>query len=214
MRTTKKSFSSKGIQKQLGLKRYEPVWEMVHKLGKAIGNRDARYALEGMVELDEGYFTIEFSVVERAKGIRDKGTTGKSNVDILAESTPLESLDTEIKFSQYSYFKVKVLSTPQRGEINHTVQESINEKRIIFTDKSTFYIDISKYVELHITDKSSKQTTNELLKWVHITISNSKRNFLRNYYKIKGKYLQLSTSMSLSINSTEDTLKINSLVGG
>ena len=39
---TKKGFSSKEIQKQLGLKRYEPVWDMVHKLRKAMGNRDDR----------------------------------------------------------------------------------------------------------------------------------------------------------------------------
>ncbi|GIZ14689.1 hypothetical protein RCZ03_06890, partial [Capnocytophaga catalasegens] len=43
-------FSAKEIQKQLGLKRYEPVWAMVHKLRKAMGNRDKRYTLE---ELDE-----------------------------------------------------------------------------------------------------------------------------------------------------------------
>ena len=39
---TKKDFSSKAIQRQLGLTRYEPVWAMVHKLRKAMGQRDAR----------------------------------------------------------------------------------------------------------------------------------------------------------------------------
>jgi len=34
MSVTKKGFSSKEMQKQLGLKRYEPVWYMVHKLRK------------------------------------------------------------------------------------------------------------------------------------------------------------------------------------
>lgn len=33
---TKKDFSSKEIQKQLGLKRHEPVWAVVHKLKKAM----------------------------------------------------------------------------------------------------------------------------------------------------------------------------------
>lgn len=58
---TKKGFSSKEIQRQLGLKRYEPVWAMVHKLRKAMGNRDDRYTLEGMIEMDEGYFTVQAS---------------------------------------------------------------------------------------------------------------------------------------------------------
>jgi len=59
MSTTKKGFSSKEIQRQLGLKRYEPVWAMVHKLRKAMGERDDRYTLQDMIEADEGYFAIE-----------------------------------------------------------------------------------------------------------------------------------------------------------
>ncbi len=45
---------------------------------------------------------------------------------------------------------------------------------------------------MHVTEKSSEQeSTEETLKWVHIAISNAKRNLLGNYHKIKGKYLQL-----------------------
>jgi transposase-like protein len=69
-------------------------------------------------------------------------------------------------------------------------KESIDDQSIVFTDKSTSYVDISDFVELHITEKSDKET-NETLKWVHITISNAKRNLLGNYHKIKRKYLQL-----------------------
>ena len=35
------------------------------------------------------------------------------------------------------------------------------------------------------------QRGKETLRWVHITISNAKRNLLGNYHKIKRKYLQL-----------------------
>lgn len=62
---TKIGILSKEIQNQLGLKRYEPVWAMVHKLRKAMGDPDARYTLEGMIALDEGYFTVESSEVEK-----------------------------------------------------------------------------------------------------------------------------------------------------
>jgi hypothetical protein len=37
MNITKKRFSSKEIERQLGLKRYEPLWSMVSKLRKAMG---------------------------------------------------------------------------------------------------------------------------------------------------------------------------------
>ena len=191
MTATKKGFSSKEIQKQLGLKRYEPVWAMVHKLRKAMGKRDARYSLEGMIEMDEGYFTVESSEIDKAKGKRGRGAAGKSNVAIMAESTQLEDIETGKKTSQCRYFKARVLGSHTADEINGTIKESFDETSIVLTDDSTSYVDISDYVELHISEKSSEELTKETLRWVHITISNAKRNLLGNYHKIKGKYLQL-----------------------
>lgn len=191
MSATKKGFSSKEIQKQLGLKRYEPVWAMVHKLRKAMGKRNARYTLEGMIEMDEGYFTVESDAIEKHNGGRGRGAAGKKNVAIMAESTPLENIETGETSSQCRYFKAKVLDNHKMNEINEVIIDSLDEKSIVFTDKSTSYVDISDYVELHVTEKSNEQTTKETLRWVHITISNAKRNLLGNYHKIKGKYLQL-----------------------
>ena len=191
MSATKKGFSAKEMQRQLGLKRYEPVWAMVHRLRKAMGNRDARYTLEGMVEMDEGYFTVESSRIEQGKGKRGRGAAGKRNVAVMAESTPLEESETGKKSNQVRYFKAKVLQTHQSTEISETIKGSIDRKSIVFTDKSTSYVDITDYIEMHVTEKSSKESTEETLKRVHIFISNAKRNLLGNYHKVKGKYLQL-----------------------
>jgi len=191
MSVTKKGFSTKEIQKQLGLKRYEPVWAMVHKLRKAMGNRDARYTLEGMIEFDEGYFTVEASELEKDKGIRGRGAVGKQNVAITAESIPLEDLDTGKKSKHCRYFKAKVLESHKKEGVTEELKQTIEDTTIVFSDQSTSYVDIADYVELHITEKSDKNTTKETLQWVHITISNAKRTLLGNYHKIKGKYLQL-----------------------
>ncbi|MFN3943000.1 MAG: IS1595 family transposase [Flavobacterium sp.] len=191
MSTTKKGFSAKEIQRQLGLKRYEPVWSMVHKLRKAMGNRDARYTLEGMIEMDEGYFTVASTEIEQNQGKRGRGAAGKQNVLVSAESTPLEDIKNGAKSNHVRYFKAKVLDTHQAEQVNEYVETSFDEKSIVFTDKSTSYVDIADYVEMHVTEKSSKESTEETLRWVHIFISNAKRNLLGNYHKIKGKYLQL-----------------------
>lgn len=190
MGATKKGFSAQEIQRQLGLKRYEPVWAMVHKLRKAMGKRDARYTLEGMIEMDEGYFTVESGEVEKAMGKRGRGAAGKQNVMVMAESTPLEDPQTGEKSKQVRYFKAKVLQGHTSDEVDGAIEESLGNRSIVFTDKSTSYVDIADYVELHITEKSNKETTEDTLKWVHIFISNAKRNLLGNYHKIKGKYLQ------------------------
>jgi hypothetical protein len=91
---TKKGFSSKEIQRQLRLKRYEPVWAMVHKIRKAMGQRDDLCTLEGMIEADEGYFSVEASQVEQSAQKAGRGSKTKSNVMVMAESTILEDLET------------------------------------------------------------------------------------------------------------------------
>lgn len=188
--TTKKGFSSKEIQRQLGLKRYEPVWAMVHKLRKAMGNRDDRYTLEGMIEMDEGYFTIEASENAHKTQKAGRGSKTKSNAMIMAESTILEDIETGKVERHCRYFKAKVLEDHKADGTDATFENAIDkEQTIIFTDKSTSYVNIADYVELHISEKSDETTTKETLKWVHITISNAKRNFVGTCHKIKKKYL-------------------------
>lgn len=73
--------------------------------------------------------------------------------------------------------------------VDQTIGGSLDERSIVFTDRSTSFVDITDFVELHVTEKSNRETTEDTLKWVHIFISNAKRNLLGNYHKIKGKYL-------------------------
>ena len=66
---------------------------MSHKLREAMGKRDTRYTLEGMIEMDEGYFTVASSEIEQSQGIRGRGAVGKANTLIMAESVPLEDIE-------------------------------------------------------------------------------------------------------------------------
>ena len=122
---------------------------------------------------------------------RGRGSQRQLNVAVMVESTPLEDLESALKSSQCRYFKMKVLQDHKADGIRHTIENSFAEKCIVFSDKSTSYVDIADYVETHITEKSDKKTTESTLKWVHIAISNAKRALLGTFHKIKGKYLQL-----------------------
>jgi hypothetical protein len=79
--TIKKGFSSKEVQRQLGLKRYEPVWAMVHKLRKAMGQRDDHYTLEDMIDADEGYFAIEASAHKHRTQKAGRGSRKKNKIN-------------------------------------------------------------------------------------------------------------------------------------
>jgi len=64
---------------------------------------------------------------------------GVQNVAVAAESTPLEDVQTGKKSKHCGYFKMKVLSGHDALNINDTVSENIDEKSIVFSDKSKSY---------------------------------------------------------------------------
>jgi len=190
MTSTKKGMSACEIKRQMGHSRYNTVLSVMHRIRDLMGKRDSQYQLNDMVELDEGYFETEVTGTVRSKLKRGKGSQRQANVAVMAESVPLEDLETGKRSKSCRYFKMKVLDSHSGDSITKVVQESIDEKSIVFTDQSSSYFDISKYVEVHLMEKSNAQVTKETLRWVHIAISNAKRNFLGVFHKIKGTNLQ------------------------
>jgi hypothetical protein len=190
MSATKKGFSASEIQRQVGHSRYETIWNIVHKLRSVMGKREDLYKLSDIIEFDEGHFEVEIKKEQRSKLKRGKGSQRQRQVAVMAESTPLEDVKSKKRSTHCRYFKMKVIEKSNAESVNTTIEESINEKSIVLSDKATNYIDISRYVETHLSEKSNNETTSTTLKWVHIAIANAKRNFLGIYHKIKGKYLQ------------------------
>ena len=188
MSLTKKGISAKELQSQMSHSRYASIWALMHKIRQAMGKRDSLYTLKGMIEMDEGYF--ETATPEGTKLKRGKGSQKQQNVAVLAESTPLEDMHTGKKSKHCGYFKMQVLNSHKAGSINDTLVNNIHDSSIVFTDKSTSYVDIADYVEVHISEVSNEVTTSTTLKWVHIAIANAKRMLLGIYHKIKGAYLQ------------------------
>lgn len=68
--STKKSFSASGLQRQLAHSTFNPIWAMLHKLRLAMGKRDARYSLKEVVEINEGFFSIEIEEQEKDKPLK------------------------------------------------------------------------------------------------------------------------------------------------
>lgn len=190
MTSTKKGVSACELQRQIGHKRYMTIWSIMHRLRDVMGKRDDFYKLTDMVEFDEGYFEKPVSEKIKSNLKRGRGSQRQTKVAVMAESTPLEDIETGKTSRQCRYFKMKVLKTHESTNVDNLIQETLDSKTIVFSDKSSSYTDIEKYIEAHITEKSGKETTSDTLKWVHIAISNAKRNFLGVYHKIKGYYLQ------------------------
>lgn len=188
---TKKSFSAKEIQRQLGHKRYHPIWHMVHKLRQSMGKRDDEYILAGRIELDEGYFATEIPNNEKDKPLkRGRGSQKKSKVLVMAESEFVESPKKGQKPKRVGYLKMKVIEDLKSETINELVDSLANEASQVDTDDSTSYVDLKKYIPIHNSQVIPKEKVGEILPWVHIAISNAKRHLLNSYHNIKPEFLQ------------------------
>jgi|TARA_B110000967_G_scaffold194946_1_gene223956 hypothetical protein len=106
---------------------------------------------------------------------RRRGSQRQSNVAVMAESTPLEEIETGHNSNQCRCFKMKVLTSHKSEQIDQLLEENLEGESIIFSDKSAGYANISDYVEVHLSEKSDNQTTKSTLRWLHITISNATR---------------------------------------
>ena len=190
--STKKSFSAKEIQRQLGHKRYAPVWQMVHKLRLAMGKRDDEYVLAGAIELDEGFFSTEIPEEKKHETLkRGRGSQKRSKVLVMAESTDVEHPKAGKKPRRAGHLKMKVIDDLRKETINKVVQSSVNPSQTsVVSDASTSYVDLKGFVKSHHSEVVPKEEIGNNLPWVHIAISNAKRQLLNSYHNIKPEFLQ------------------------
>ena len=75
----KKGISAMQLAKEVGVS-YPTAWLMLHKIRKAMSERDQGYRLSGLVEVDEGYVGGE----EHGEGRRGRGKAGVRNKSVVA----------------------------------------------------------------------------------------------------------------------------------
>jgi len=190
--STKKSFSAAELQRQLGHKRYEPIWCMLHKLRQIMGKRDELYTLSGVIELDEGFFSTETSEDEKNKPLkRGRGSQKKSKVLVMAESEPIEGQTTKKgKPRKVGHLKMIVINDLSSNTTTPVVNNSVSKESTIDSDNSTSYVKLKNIVKEHHPQVIPKTEIGKALPWVHIAISNAKRMLLDVYHDIRPEYLQ------------------------
>ena len=189
--STKKSFSAKEIQRQIGHNRYQPIWHMVHKLRVVMGKRDGEYILAGQIELDDGFFsTVKPEESKDKKLKRGRGSQKRTKVLVMAESHKVVSVKKGQKPRRVGYLKMQIIEDLEKGTINQIVKDLVSEKSSLDTDGSTSYVELSDYVNEHHSEVIAKEKVGEILPWVHITISNAKRQLLNTFHSVKPEFLQ------------------------
>lgn len=187
---TKKSFSAKYIQEELGHKRYEPIWAMLHKLRMVMGHRDKLYQLTDYVEMDEGFF--ESADKNKGEEGNKRGRGSKKQVKVLVSAESKEVPDSKSdKKRSVGHIKMTVMDNLGSEAINRQVEKEVNKDSTVITDGWRGYNHLSDKVKQHVKlIAETPKETGKLFPWVHTAISNSKKMFLGIFHRIDSPYMQ------------------------
>ena len=189
---TKKSISAAELQRQLGHNRYQPVWELMHKLRSVMGKRDDKYTLKGCIELDEGFFSTEIPKEKKDEKLKaGVGSQRKSKVMVIAESTPVD-VETKkgMKPKSVKHIKMIVIPDEKAKTIDAAAAKSIEKDSSLTTDDHRSYIHFKDMFTEHKSQVIDPKDIGKVLPWVHIAISNSKTLLADMYHGVKPEFLQ------------------------
>ena len=158
---------------------YKTAWTMAHKIHKAMQERDTRYKLSGLMEMDDAYFG-ERTVT----GKRGRGAGGKSSV-IIAVGTRV--YDNKIR---PSFLKMEVTDNMKKQSVQSFVERNISDDSHIKTDKfkSYHWLNNGAFEHEPIRIYNPKETLN-YLPWVHIMIGNIKGIIKGVHHGVSPKHL-------------------------
>lgn len=188
---TKHSFSAAEMQRQLGHHRYQPVWEMVHKLRSIMGKRDDKYTLNGNVEVDEGFFTTEIPVEEKEQPLkRGSGSQAKTKVLVIAESAEVDNPKKGRKPKRVGHIKMVAIPDQKASTIDAIVSKAIDCDSKIVSDDTKSHIHFKDMFTEHKSLVVDPKDIGKVLPWVHIAISNAKTLFADLYHGVRREFLQ------------------------
>jgi transposase-like protein len=146
----KNGVSALGLQRVLGLPRYETTWIWLQKLRVAMV-RPGRDRLSGIIEIDETYIGGE------KPGKRGRGSAGKALVMIAAQEN--EGHLGRIRLSR--------LPDASTESLCHAVQEAVEPGSMVRTDNRAGYGQLASLGYIHAVVRETAETGENLLPLAH-----------------------------------------------
>jgi transposase-like protein len=169
----KRGISALALSKRVGISMWV-AWTMLHKIRKAMRDRDSNYRLAGIIEMDDSYFG----------GVRegDKKGRGTSKTAVLIEvATDGENM---------TYARMNVVDGVTKENISDAVGRDIKLNQVIKTDGFSAYNVIDDEGHTHQKETVKGKKAHKVLKWVHILASNAKAFLGGTYHGTGRKHLQ------------------------
>jgi transposase-like protein len=188
MSSSKTGVSIAEMQRELEIKDYKTMWVMAHKIRKAMADRDERYNLDGLIEIDESFFG--------SKGIGKRGRGSESKLLVIVAISTWINDDGEEQPGFARAYVVKDASSDTIEDILKRIGTNEKDKEFfikkIKSDGWTSYNSASRNLGIQhqrFILKNPKDAMN-YLPWVHKFISNAKSVFRGPHHGISEKHLQ------------------------
>jgi DNA-directed RNA polymerase subunit RPC12/RpoP len=182
--STKKSFSAHELRRQLGHKRYEPIWSLLHKIRHAM-KPDSQ--LNMAVTVDDAFVSTYTPKANKASLKRGKGSESKSKITAMLENIPIENDNAVAVFC--GNLTLIHNKSEKAVDAENIVRKYVNDKAVLFSDSALNYTNLKQCVSMHIK-LDGKNFEEPMFKWTNIIISNLKRYLLGIFHCIKEDYLQ------------------------
>jgi transposase-like protein len=180
----KKGISALQLSKEIGVT-YPTAWLMQHKIRKAMADRDQRYQLRGLLEVDEGYV----GGVERGK----KKQTGRGvHKSVVAVAVERRAPGEKGRKPRPGFTAMSVVEDASAASLHGFLQSQAEVGSVILTDAWRSYrgIGAKGFEHRPVRRGSDPAAAVHLFPWVHITLSNLKRFLLGTHHKVEAQHLK------------------------
>lgn len=194
MTSSKKGISALELQRQLGRKRYEPVWMMMHKIRDLMLFREEQYRLTGELEVDEIFIRIANTLEPEEVLKRGKGSQRQALALIAVESKK-EDNDKQAPDNnnrkggkRMGYVKIEPIKNHGATVAKRAIEKMTKALKRITSDKGSEFKEVHELAEHH-QFVSTKDNNDTHLPWIGVVTANLKRMLLGIYHSVKRENL-------------------------
>ncbi|WP_127583131.1 IS1595 family transposase [Paenibacillus koleovorans] len=169
----KRGISAVFLSRELEIS-YPTAWLLLHKIRKAMGDRDAHYQLAGLVELDDAFFGAPTEGGKRGRG---------------TDQTPVLVGVSLNKQGAPQYVKMQVIPNVKGKTLVEFAKQHIEPGSTISSDAYRSYNALAEEYH-HQPIKFNVKDNPDHLKWLHTMISNAKAFIGGTFHGLDAKHLQ------------------------
>jgi len=155
--------------------------------------------VQGKKEVKEEEIVAPLKKVIRIANQKDKDKNEENHYlereafDICLEKIKKHDLPMKLIDVEYTFDHNKIIfyfTADGRIDFRELVKDLASNATEVDTDDSTSYVNLKKYIPKHNAQVIPKEKVGEVLPWVHIAISNAKRQLINTFHDIKPEFLQ------------------------